>query len=296
MIASHIGELAALTTALCWTISALAFERAGRLSGSFATNVVRMVMALFILGLFLQLYRGNFWPSGANSYQWFWLSISGIVGFFLGDLFLFKAYTVIGSRITQVVMTMVPPISAVVAWFTMGEVLSVMSFFAMSLIVSGIALVFWRRGKEEKNRKVSLKGLLLALGGATGQAVGLVISKIGMGSYDAVAATQIRTISGLAFFLTATLLLRKGPAIRKTVRNSESLFFIFLGSLFGPVIGVSLSLYAVQHTHTGIASSIMALVPIFIIIPSVLLFKQPVTKSEWAGAIISVIGVSIFFN
>ncbi len=296
MIASHVGELAALTTAFCWTISALTFEKAGRLSGSFATNVVRMVIALFMLGIFLLLYKGNFWPSGASSYQWFWLSISGIVGFFLGDLCLFKAYTVIGSRITQVVMTLVPPISALAAWVTMGEVLSPKSFFAMGLIVAGIALIFWRRGKIEKDQKVSLKGLLYALGGATGQAVGLVISKIGMGSYDAVSATQIRTISGLVIFLITTLLLRKGAAVRSAVSNRVSLMYILLGSLFGPVIGVSLSLYAVQHTDTGIASSIMSLVPIFIIIPSVLLFKQPVTKSEWAGAIISVIGVAIFFN
>lgn len=296
MIATHIGELAALTTALCWTISALAFERAGRLSGSFATNVVRMVMALFMLGAFLLLYRGNFWPTGATSHQWIWLSVSGIVGFFVGDLCLFKAYTVIGSRITQVVMTLVPPITALVAWITMGEVLSAMSFFAMSLIISGIALVFWRRGKADQSQKISFKGLLLAIGGATGQAVGLVLSKIGMESYDAVAATQIRTISGLAFFLAATFLLQKGPLIRTAVRNNESLLYIFLGSLFGPVIGVSLSLFAVQHTDTGIASSIMALVPIFIIIPSILIFKQPVTKSEWVGAIVSVAGVAIFFN
>ena len=68
-----------------------------------------------------------------------------------------------------------------------------------------------------------------------------------------------------------------------------------LGAFFGPFLGVSFSLIAVKFTETGIASTIMALVPVFIIPPAVFLYKQKITFAEIAGAVISVIGVSLFF-
>jgi drug/metabolite transporter (DMT)-like permease len=70
---------------------------------------------------------------------------------------------------------------------------------------------------------------------------------------------------------------------------------ISLGAIFGPFIGVSLSLYAVQHTNTGIAATLMALVPILIIVPSAIIFKEKITAQQVIGAIISIAGASIFF-
>ncbi len=42
-----------------------------------------------------------------------------------------------------------------------------------------------------------------------------------------------------------------------------------VGAFFGPFLGVSFSLVAVKFTEAGIASTIMALVPVFIILPSI---------------------------
>lgn len=70
---------------------------------------------------------------------------------------------------------------------------------------------------------------------------------------------------------------------------------ITLGAVFGPFVGVALSLYAVQHTHTGIAATLMALVPIFIIVPSAIMFHEKITARQVIGAAISIAGASIFF-
>jgi drug/metabolite transporter (DMT)-like permease len=66
-------------------------------------------------------------------------------------------------------------------------------------------------------------------------------------------------------------------------------------TIFGPFVGVGFSLMAVQYTSAGIASTLMALTPIIIILPSYWLFRQPITWRSVAGAVISVIGVSMFF-
>jgi drug/metabolite transporter (DMT)-like permease len=71
--------------------------------------------------------------------------------------------------------------------------------------------------------------------------------------------------------------------------------WLVVGSVFGPFLGVSFSLIAVQNTNAGIAQTIMSLVPVLIIPPAVLINKEKVTAREIVGAVIAVVGVALFF-
>jgi drug/metabolite transporter (DMT)-like permease len=137
--------------------------------------------------------------------------------------------------------------------------------------------------------------VLFAFIGAVGQAVGLVFSKVGMGTYSAFAATQIRIITGIVGFAIVISLWKKWGNVSVAVKNVSALKRIGLGSVFGPFLGVSFSLYAVQHANSGIASTIMAIVPILIIPASLLFLHKKVTLKEIIGATISVAGVALFF-
>ena len=289
---SHVGEIASLLTAVCWTLSAIYFERAGRRVGSLSVNIIRIFLGVVFLGLTTLITRGMFFPLDASAYNWLWLGISGIVGFFFGDLFLFKSYTIIGSRTSQLVMSLAPMITAVIGWFFLQEILSIKSILGIVVSVSGIMIAV--AGKKLK-LNVPLRGFLYALGGAIGQAVGLILSKKGMGDYDAVAATQIRAIFGFAAFAILVTFMRRWRRVFVVSADLTSMKSITVGTIFGPFIGVSISLYAVQHTETGIASALMALTPIFIIIPSAIMFKEKITAQQVVGAVISIIGASIFF-
>ncbi len=294
---AYTGELAALFTAMCWTVTALSFESASRKVGSVSVNFIRLVMALLLLGIFSWLRRGMFLPFDATSYQWFWLILSGLVGFVIGDLFLFKAFTVIGSRLSMLVMTLVPPIAAFTGWLLMGEILTWLNIAGMTLTISGIALVIFHKhsGKALPADKIPLKGLLFALGGAAGQAVGLVLSKFGMQDYDPFSATQIRVMAGIIGFAILISFFRRWLAVKKATGTRPAMGLMLLGATFGPFLGVSSSLIAVQNTATGIASTIMAITPILIIPPTMIFFKQSVSWKEVAGAVISVCGVGLFF-
>src|SRR5690554_5395063 len=289
---SHVGEIASLLTAVCWTLSAIYFERAGRRVGSLSVNIIRIFLGVVFLGLTTLITRGMFFPLDASAYNWLWLGISGIVGFFLGDLFLFKSYTIIGSRTSQLVMSLAPMITAVIGWFFLQEILSIKSILGIVVSVSGIMIAV--AGKKLK-LNIPLKGFFYALGGALGQAVGLVLSKKGMGDYDAVAATQIRAIFGFVSFFLLVSFLKRLRRVSLAVKDRASMKSITLGAVFGPFVGVALSLFAVQHTHTGIAATLMALVPIFIIVPSAIMFNEKITVRQVIGAVISIAGASIFF-
>lgn len=297
MTFNHIGEIAALAVAFFWTITALSFESAGKKVGSLAVNLIRLFIGFFFLSMFSFFYRGHLLPDDAGLHQWLWLSLSGLVGFVLGDLFLFKSYTVIGSRLAMLIMTLVPPITAALGFIFLGEKLTLFNLLGMTLTVAGIFTAIFSRASQGEKLKLNmpLKGFLLALGGAVGQASGLVLSKKGMGDYDPFAATQIRIITGMVGFTALVFLMKRSWQIRNAFRHKTGMWGIVIGSFFGPFLGVSLSLYSVKYTETGIASTIMAMVPILIIAPSVFLLKQKVTLREIIGAVISVIGVALFF-
>lgn len=291
-IQSHVGEIASLLTAVCWTFSAIYFEKAGRRVGSLSVNIIRIFLGVIFLGITTLFTRGMFFPIDATPYNWFWLGISGIVGFFLGDLFLFKSYTIIGSRTSQLVMSLAPMITAVIGWFFLSEYLTPKSIAGIVVSVTGIMIAV--AGKKLR-LDVPVKGFLYAIGGALGQAVGLILSKKGMGDYDAIAATQIRAIFGFAAFALLVTFMRRWRKVILATGERKSMNAITIGAMFGPFIGVSLSLFAIKHTETGIASALMALTPIFIIIPSAIMFKEKITARQVTGAVISIIGASIFF-
>lgn len=293
-----IGELAALGTAICWCGSALSFEAAGKRIGSLSVNIIRLVLALAFLSLAGWLARGLPLPTDASSHAWIWLSVSGLIGFTFGDLCLFRAFVVLGSRLSVLIMTMVPPITAIIGWAILGETLSWLDIGGMTLTVVGVALALTERfSSTETNAHETpmVVGILLALGGALGQAGGLVLSKYGMGAYNAMAATQIRIIAGALGFALLFLAIGWWPRVWASRRSPSGLGLTSLGALFGPVLGVTLSLYAVQHVQTGIASSIMATTPLLIIPIGAMLDKQAITVRSVAGAGIAIIGVTLLF-
>jgi len=294
---NHLGEFAALLTACFWTVTSLSFESASKKIGSVAVNILRLVIGFIFLSLFTLINRGRFLPTDAGPDNWFWLVLSGLVGFVFGDLFLFKSYTVIGSRFAMLIMTLVPPITAFFGFVILGERLTMFNLLGMTLTFLGIALaIFSRKGKGERlSLKLSPKGVLYAFGGAVGQALGLILSKLGIRDYDPFAATQIRIMAGIAGFAILVTVLKRWNTVSVALSNKPAMIPTSVGAFFGPFLGVSFSLIAIKYTEAGIASTIMALVPVLIILPAVILYRQKVTFAEVAGAIISVGGVAMFF-
>ncbi len=298
----YYGELAALLTAVFWTVTALAFESASRKVGSLSVNLLRLATAFVFLSVFAWISRGKAFPVDAGMHQWVWLSLSGLVGFVLGDLFLFQSYVVIGSRISMLIMSLAPPMAAIIGWLTMGETLTLKQAIAMAVVLAGIVLVVLERQAPDENgngKRVRfsypIAGILLAFGGALGQAGGLVLSKYGMAGYGVIPSVQIRVITGIVGFTLFFALSNKWRSLIEAVQNGKAMKRLLVGAFFGPFLGVSFSLLAVKHTSTGVASALMSIVPVLIIAPAVIVFKEKITAKELIGAIVTVVGVAIFF-
>jgi drug/metabolite transporter (DMT)-like permease len=289
-----LGELVALLVSFCWAASSSSFEIAGRKVGSLEVNVLRLIVAFLMLGVCGLFVRGAFLPTGAGVQQWVWLSVSGVIGFFLGDLCLFSALTQVGARLTMLVMTFSPALTVLIGFFLLGESLTWIHLLGILCIVLGILMAFFHRQKGGQAKPVTVKGLLYALGGALGQSFGLIYSKKGIGHFDPFAATQIRIIAGFACYAVLVTLLGSWRSLRVSVRDTPAMKWVVVGSFFGPGLGVGLSMMAITLTDTGIASALMSLTPLVLIVPNWLRGRR---TSSWEilGAFVSVLGVLTLF-
>lgn len=305
MLTSHLGELFALLTAIFWTTTSLSFQMATRRAGSLSVNVLRLIIAFFIFGSISYVARGLFFPIDAGKHQWIWMSVSGLIGFVFGDYFLFKSYELISARISMLIMSLSAPMAAIIGWFFLNETMSFIAIIAMSITIFGIMIVITEKKKLDdkkagiKNKKIqfsfSPKGMLFAFFGSVGQALGLVLSKYGMENYNVFAATQIRIITGSIGFIILISFIKRWPKVKQAVTDTTAMKFILIGSIFGPFLGVYVSLLAIKYTTVGIASTIMAIIPVLIIPPAILLYKEKVTLKEIIGAFIALGGIVLFF-
>lgn len=301
----YIGELISIGVAFSWTATALLSELGSKRLGNLTLNVLRMALALLFSMVMFWVVMGSPWPSGGTIEAYGWMLLSGLVGYVIGDFCLFQCYIIIGSRYGQLFMTLAPLAAALTAWIALGQQMSAVSIVAMLVTLSGIAISVLGRGEHRRvSLSLPLSGVLFAVTAAVCQGVGLVLSKIGMDHYDAssipawlvpFSANFFRCVAGIVGF-SLLLYLREGfSPLREALHDRKGMSVATATTIFGPFVGVGFSLMAVQYTSAGIASTLMALTPIIIILPSYWLFRQRITWRAVVGALISVVGVSLFF-
>ena len=302
---NYLGELISIGVAFSWTATALLSEFGSKRMGNLTLNVLRMTLALLFSVMMFWIVTGSPLPAGGTMEAYGWMLLSGLVGYVIGDFCLFQCYIIIGSRYGQLFMTLAPLAAAVMAWLTLGQQMKGISVIAMLVTLAGISISVLGRGEHHKVAlKLPLSGVLFAIGAALCQGIGLVLSKIGMDHYDTTqipawlvpfSANFFRCVAGIIGF-TLLLYFHDGfVPLRRAVHDGKGMIVATVTTVFGPFVGVGFSLMAVQYTGAGIASTLMALTPIIIILPSYWLFNQPITWRTVIGAVISVVGVSLFF-
>lgn len=293
-----LGELAALGTSICWSFTSTFFTLGGRLVGSVVVNRLRLLLAIVFLVITHWLFLGQPFPTSVGLERWMWLGLSGIIGLVLGDALLFQAFVMIGPRLSMLLMSLVPVISTFFAWLFLGETLSGQQLLAVFITVGGIAWVVSDRAATDGSSHMErnyLLGILLGLGGATGQALGLITAKRGLADgFSPLSGTLMRMIIAAAVLWTITIIMGQArPTFRRLRSEPKGFRYIFVGSFFGPFLGVTLSLIAVQATQVGIASTLMTLTPIWLIPISHFVFKERISTRAIVGTLVAISGVTL---
>jgi len=295
-----IGEISALITSVSFTITATFFTLAGKKVGSVAVNRIRLLLGFILISNVHWIFLGGPFPNSITSEQWLWLGLSGLVGLVFVDALLFQAFLWIGPRLSMLMMSLAPIIAAFIAWGFLGEILSLGQWLGIITTIIGISWVILSGDTTNfKNlkKKDYILGILFGLGGASGQAVGLVLSKKGLETgFPALSGNLIRmTTAVIAIWLYTGIRGQAKSTLTQLSLHNIAFPLILGGSIFGPLIGVSFSLFAVQNTDVGIASTLMALPPIFLLPVSYLVFNEKLVWQSFVGTILAIAGIAFLF-
>jgi len=290
----HTGEIAALGTALMWTLSVQAWTSAGRRIGSLPAGFLRLLLAWVFLACYGLAVRGRPLPTDADARTWMVLGASGFVGFFLADMFIFRALVLVGPRLATLCLSLTPPMAAVVSWAFLGEALALRDWLAMGVTIAGVTWVVLERpdAAGAPPRRHYVTGIVLGVLGAAAAAGGVVLAREGIGDYDAVAATFIRAIAGAAGYAVLFTVARRWKTIPPALRHRRAMGIVVYGTFVGTFLGVIFYMVAVRHCLAGVVATIISTVPVLILPFAIVIYREKVSIRAAAGAVLAVAGVA----
>ena len=303
-----IGFLAACGTLFSWSFGTLAFLNASRRMDPGLLNRARLLLAV-VATFVLASITMQVWPwqlfSNTGINQWMWLGISGVVGLALGDLFGFTSLRILGARRQSVLSTIAPAAAAITAYVMLGEELSVRSMIGMGLSIAGV--MYAMSSVEEKTEVQHdgygsfATGVLLAIGGSICQGSGLVLAKIGLQSDGGNIAPFLATFMRMSVGFAATYLLdiiRRAPhrPLREAFVDKTAALSMYLGTIAGPIIGVTLSLVAASRLNVAVAQTIFSLIPFVVMGIATIVHKEPLHWRSVVGAAVAVAGIVLLLG
>jgi drug/metabolite transporter (DMT)-like permease len=305
-MSSTLGIIAAFITLACWTIGTFSFTRASQLYDPGSVNRVRLLYAAVLLSI-VTCAVGRISPASLFSIpsgmHWVWLGISGIVGLSIGDHFAFSAYKIMGSSRTSLFNTFAPGAALIGGYIMLGEHIHFIGLTGMAISVSGIIWFIQSRSSREDDaidRSTLIKGLVYATLGALCQGFGLVFAKKGLvldlgdGRLNPLHATWIRMfVATVAIYASGLLRVNMIRELKDVMLTPAILRPVSTGTLFGPVIGVSMSLYAASVIEVSLAQTIFSLLPVSVILTAFVLGKEKLELRSLVAALIGVGGVFV---
>jgi len=298
VLEARAGEIAAVGTAVLWTLTYVLFTAAVRRLGPSVLNRLRLLVALVLLaGTHLVVFRTPI-PLGAEAAEWGWLVLSGVLGFAISDALLFRAFFHIGAHRSSLVMSLIPLVSALMAWAVFGERLTWIQAVAGLVTICGIACVVSARRTEDRvaRNRGALLGILFALGAVVAQSSRYILSVQGMrGGLPPLSANLLQILAATVAVWAVALVRGTAKSTFAPLRDPVAATTMIGGAFAGPFLGVTLSLVALSRAPVGVASTLMALSPVFLLPISRLVFKEPITLRAVAGTLLAVAGVAVLF-
>ncbi len=299
----HFGELMGLLAALIFAWTSVFFTTAGRRLGVTTLNLLRLLGAVLLLGGTRLLLGQPLWPDAPLA-SVLWIGASGVVGLAVGDSALFRAFTLIGPRRSMLAMATAPVFTVVMAWSMLGESLGLQALGGIAVVMAGVMLAV--AGKDPGGgsfahppRAVLWRGYGLAMIGAVGQGVGSVLVKLGMAGGDApvdpLAATFVRMVFAWAAYWLVTLPRHDLRALLRPLRDLRGAAALGAATFFGPYVSVFISIVAIRHADTGVAQVLLSTVPIFVLLPSWLVYRDRPSAAALVGVVVAVAGGALLF-
>ncbi|RUO31668.1 EamA family transporter [Aliidiomarina sedimenti] len=293
-----IGQLAALLAALFWALATLLYNRSSLHLSAAQLNLVKGLVACPLLLGSLYLFGLGFELDLRSPALW-WLLLSGVIGITIGDTCYFSALRRLGPAHTILLEYLAPPFAAVLAWMFLRERLSLLEIIAALTVIAGVIFVLSekRMQHDQMPARLSRSGLAFAVTAAWCQAVGLVMAFHALQAFEinALQAALVR-LGGGTLALTIGLLL-VAPGILTSTRQALAktrLLPLMVAIFFGTFMAIGLQQVAIAYVTPGIAQTLLATAPLFMIAINVLLGKT-LSLRALLGTLLALAGIALLF-
>jgi drug/metabolite transporter (DMT)-like permease len=300
----HYGESAALLAAFVFAWTSVLFTAAGHRLGVGLVNLLRLPGAVLCLGLTHLILTGRVWPAGLGPAAQAWIGLSGVVGLAVGDSALFRSFTLVGPRRGMTVMSLAPVFTVVVAWALAGERLGSQALLGIGVVIAGVMLATRSRDPGGGRFRglpapVLRAGILLALVGAACQGLGSAFAKLGMGpggrGIEPLGATLVRLVWATVAYWLVMLPRQDWGSVRDRLRDRRGVAVLAAAVLMGPFLSVWISLVAIKHTEAGVAQVLLGMVPIFVLLPSWIVYRDRPSPRALLGVVVAIAGGALLF-
>lgn len=290
------GQILAIIVAITSAEKSLIFSYLGKNVSTRATVHIRLWIAFPLILILTFLTEGSDFLF-APIHTWIILLLSGVIGYFICDSFAFWAYTNIGARKSMVIMTLNPIFHSILSYYFFKESLTVIQMVASLITISGIIILVLSKDKNIKETNNNLtKGIIFAFLGAISQSVSNILAKSALSTLGPLGTNSIRIIGGfVAAALFSHFFRKEFLKDFKAFNSAKNLSLLFLATISGPIIGITVLLYAFNFAPVGLVTAIAQISPIFILMYELIVQKKKIKSLEVIGTLVSVLGVFILF-
>ncbi|MBM0742896.1 DMT family transporter [Phormidium sp. CLA17] len=296
MLADFRGEIAALSAAFIWAAASVVYTGVGRQLPPLVLNLVKGLIAIALLLLTL-LFFGKLLPS-VSLVPLLLLLLSGVIGIGIGDTAYFAALNSLGASRALVLESLSPPLGALLALIFLQEQLAPLAWLGIGLTIAGVTWVVLERSPHSNGTLAHppLRGIVAGLVAAVGQALGAVLSRAALAEtdIDPLWSTLIRLLAGILMLLIG-FVIQKHPIQKLAPLRSRRLWGIVIMAAFASTyLGIWLQQIALKYAPTGIAQSLSATSPLFVI-PFAIATGEEVSIRAVFGVLITLSGVWLLF-
>ena len=307
--------IGAVLTAVFFGITPVCAGRAIALIGFVRANLLRLAFALAVMGAWAFTF-GKGW----TGLPWFFAA-AGAIGFGLGGLALLAALPRLGAPLTSLVEeSAAAVVAAVVAWLWYSDRLTAGQVAFCGVILAGVLVGLWPYVRGTSFKGIRL-GIALALLAALAQGIsfamtrrGLLLMKQDHLAPDTVTVAFQRLAGGLlvaiVVFLVARWVWRRrwgftgadgrvrgilGSSGTNGSLTDRPLYWAGLNALFGPILGVTCTVWAQQSMNPGVVQAVAAMAPL-ISVPFARRLQGHKPPAMWyLGALIAIAGLILLY-
>lgn len=286
-----MGELASLGAALVWAIASIIFAGLGKSIRPSALNLLKCVPALGLMGLTLLVIG----PTGANStpLEMTYLAISGIIGLTIGDTAYFAALTRLGARKALLFMALIPFVTALMGALVLDEPVTLITFAAMLLTVGGVAWVVLDKTTRAQETGSFAAGMAFIALAVVCQAGGSVLTKLGAGDLSSLEISIIRLATGSLGLMVTVSVRAQWKDVWVPFHDRRMLLRLGAALFLGTYMGVWLMNTGLKYTYAGIAATLTATSPIWVLPMAHFFSGDRMTTRSVVGALLAVGGVAL---